>query len=109
MRMASNTAHLLASADPMVQAAMRDPQLTVIYDETEGVFCVTAHTVAAFVVLEHPRKIGDEKVLGHFENNAFWMLPGVKKVAWASQGGPSPLDWADGVTVMSMWDLVVKT
>lgn len=82
--------------------ALQDPGLVLAYDQETGNFTVEATKgVAAYVWLDLPAG-----VLGNFDENAFWLVPGDGKrevgVTIKDNGGNAR--WVGEVKVESLWD-----
>jgi beta-mannosidase len=85
-------------------AKLQDPGLELSYNEQSEKFIVQATKgVAAWVWLDLPAG-----VLGNFEGNGFWLVPGEGRevgVVVKDTGGDER--WREGVTVRSLWDNLV--
>ncbi|RAL17317.1 beta-mannosidase mndA, partial [Aspergillus homomorphus CBS 101889] len=79
-----------------------DPRVSVVYNPEIQKFEVEAKSgVALYTWLEHP-----EGVVGYFEENAFGLVPGQKKVVgFVVQKDETDGAWVRDVTVRSLWDL----
>ncbi|KAH7336186.1 putative beta-mannosidase [Rhexocercosporidium sp. MPI-PUGE-AT-0058] len=88
-------------AVPLKDQAMVDPILKMTYDDSKDKFIVSAENgVAAWVWLDHP-----SGVVGNFEDNGFWLVPGeVKEVGFKVKRDDTAGEWAKSVTVRSLWD-----
>lgn len=91
-------------ASALRDAELVDPGLQLSYSNATRSFTVEATKgVAAWVWLEHPAG-----VLGNFEANAFWLAKGEsREVGFTLKSGAEVGEWADGVTVQSVWDLTL--
>jgi beta-mannosidase len=88
-------------AVPLVSQKMVDPTLSLNYDDATRKFMVMAESgVAAWIWLDHPAG-----VVGNFEDNGFWLLPGQKKeVGFKLNSDKTGGKWVKEVMVRSMWD-----
>jgi beta-mannosidase len=88
-------------AVPLVDQKVVNPKLSLNYDNTTEKFVVMAESgVAAWIWLDHPAG-----VVGNFDDNGFWLLPGQKKeVRFKVHSGKTKGNWVEDVTVRSMWD-----
>jgi beta-mannosidase len=85
---------------PLSQANLKDPELSLSYDKTTGLFTVESKAVVAWTRLDHPAD-----VMGHFDDNGFLMLHGSKKeVSFVVDSDESKGHWVDAVTVGSIWN-----
>lgn len=78
-----------------------DPGLVLTYDNQTGKFTVEAKTgVAVWTWLDYP-----EGPLLFFDDNAFLLLPGVKReVGYVLERDAGAGEWVEEVTVGSLWD-----
>jgi len=81
--------------------------VTISYNSNKRVFVLQTSVLAGYVWINQP-----EGVRGHFDENAFWLLPGRKEVRFVKDKGEHIDDsafgaWAAKVTVQSLWDSVV--
>jgi beta-mannosidase len=78
-----------------------DPGLMLEYNHATKKFAVTANrAVAAWIWLEHPAG-----VVGNFDENGFWVLPGQKKeIGFKVKQDSTNGEWVSGVAVRSLWD-----
>ena len=87
----------------LADAKLTDPGLTLKSnnDSASPVFTVEATTgVAAWTWLDFP-----SGVLGNFEDNGFWLVPGqAKTVAFEVKNDTTDGRWVQDVTVSSLWD-----
>lgn len=81
-------------------ASVPNPNLVLTY--SGSTFTVESQTVAAYVWLELPDDIN-----GYFSDNGFWMLPGKKQVTFTVTDGVADNNWAEGVTVKSLYTLTI--
>lgn len=81
--------------------ALVDPQLELSVDANALIFTVEAKSgVSLYTWLDYPAG-----VVGYFEDNGFLLLPGQKRgIKFISQDGHADDEWAQGVTVQSLWD-----
>lgn len=83
-----------------------DPGLEYSYDQNTQKFSVEATTgIAAWVWLDYPAGM-----VAHFEDNGFWVTPGVKRViGFEVQGGNATTDgaWLRSVTAESLWNMTL--
>jgi beta-mannosidase len=88
-------------AAPLSSAILIDPGLTFEYDNDTNEFVVQATKgMAAWVWLEYE---GAQVVT--FEDNGFWLLPGVeKRLTWKVRSGELEKNWVGNVSVTSLWD-----
>ena len=90
-----------------IASSSTTPPVTVTYDANSKQFVVESTALAGWIWLDQP-----EGIKGHFNDNAFWMLPGRKAVGFTlarSQSAVSDEDfatWAAKVTIRSLWDSV---
>lgn len=90
---------------PLSTARLVDPELNVSYTKAKGKWTVEATKgIAAWVWLDHP-----DGLVGHFEDNGFWLLPGVKKKIEFVVGSGGSVDekWTDKVKVESLWNMTL--
>lgn len=90
---------------PLSTAHLVDPGLEISYDEDKGTWTLEATKgMAAWVWLDYPSGL-----VGHFEDNGFWLLPDAKKeIGFVVKSGDCVDDkWTDGVKVESLWDMTV--
>ncbi|KAJ5899406.1 hypothetical protein N7495_004150 [Penicillium taxi] len=78
-----------------------DPKLELSYDESSKTFIVEAKSgVSLYTWLDYPAG-----VVGYFEENAFTLLPGDKRiVGFVLQLDETNGQWVHNVTVKSLWD-----
>lgn len=90
---------------PLSTANLIDPGLKISYDEMGGIWTVEATKgIAAWVWLDYPGGL-----VGHFGDNGFWLLPGVKKeVGFVVSSGEKDGKWIDNVGVESLWDMTLR-
>jgi beta-mannosidase len=89
---------------PLSQANLVDPGLEYSYNEAREVWTIEATKgIAAWVWFDYPSGL-----LGHFEDNGFWLVPGAKnEVGFTMKSGGEDIGWVNGVTVESLWDMTV--
>lgn len=90
---------------PLSTAHLVDPGLKISYDGDKGTWTVeSTKGIAAWVWLDYPSGL-----VGHFEDNGFWLLPGVKKEIGfiMKSGGCIDDEWKEDVKVESLWDMTL--
>ena len=88
----------------LADAQLQDPGLQLSHSNSSGnvTFSVRATKgVSAWTWLDFP-----SGVLGNFESNAFWLVPGEsKEVGFTLKNDTTGGAWVDEVTVQSLWNL----
>lgn len=86
-------------------AHLVDPGLQLTYSASTKIFTVAATTgVSAWTWLDAPAG-----VLGNFDSNAFWLVPGeARDVAFTLKNDMTGGTWVDGVTVQSLWNFTLS-
>jgi beta-mannosidase len=89
---------------PLSQAHLVDPGLDYQYDAEKELWTVEATKgIAAWVWFDYPSGL-----VGHFEDNGFWLVPGVRKeVGFSVTSGEEDGKWVGDVTAESLWDMTV--
>ncbi|TLD37054.1 glycoside hydrolase family protein [Venturia nashicola] len=90
---------------PLSTAHLVDPGLQVSFDKARRTWTVEATKgIAAWVWLDYP--IG---LVGHFEDNGFWLSPGVKREIGfvVKSGGYGDDQWTEKVKVESLWNMTL--
>jgi beta-mannosidase len=81
--------------------ALVDPEIELSFDSATGKYTVEAKSgVAVYTWLDYPGGVG-----GHFEDNAFVLVPGQKREIGFVEDNGTGGDWVGDVTVSSLWDL----
>jgi beta-mannosidase len=78
-----------------------DPKIQLSHDSSENTFTVEAKGgVSLYTWLDYPAG-----VVGYFDDNAFTLVPGEKKIVrFTVQKDDTGGKWAQGVTVRGLWD-----
>jgi len=86
-------------ATPLNAVSLQDPQIELSYDDSTAEWSVSSKTVAPWVWLDFPAG-----VLGNFEENAFWLIPGETRKVGFTEKSATDGTWKDAVTVRSLWN-----
>lgn len=95
----------LLSPVPLSNAHLVNPGLEFRFNEARKTWTVEATKgIAAWVWLNHPSGL-----VGYFEDNGFWLLPGQKRELGfvVKSGGHVDSKWFGKVKVESLWDMTL--